>query len=173
MDLEHAPSEGVSLEQDLSETRLTLTRQRGGDLLKGLITAALILGLTLLWGGEAAAYTGAFLLPAGMLLNVVKTEITLGPRAIRVLRSAFWTRGEPEVVPYEAISTTRTEKGRLGTRVLVIERIGGPPIRIAHGTEEDHAQLAAAIDARRPVQPLPSAAELQAPAALRAMQARE
>lgn len=173
VELKHAPRDGVSLEHDLSETRLTLTRQRGGDAIKALVTVGLVLALTLIMGGDAAVYSGVFLIPAGLVLNLVKTEITLGPRAVRVKHMVFGAARDTQFVPYEAIARIETEKGRLGTRTLVIERVGADPIRIAHGTEEDHAELIAAIDARRPVQPLPDAADLQAPAGLRAMQARE
>ncbi|MCB9675878.1 MAG: hypothetical protein H6737_12220 [Alphaproteobacteria bacterium] len=172
MDLKHDPKEGISLAEDLAGQEITLTRKRGGYALLLVLTIGFMAVMAWL-GLELWSMSYAVLLMAGMALNQVKTTVALQQRALLVQRTVFGRGTSHETVPYEAIHALRLEPGRFGGHRLVVERVGQPELVIANGTRDDHEALRRAIDARRTIAPVATEAELQAPAELRALQARQ
>ncbi|MEZ4315941.1 MAG: hypothetical protein R3F61_00480 [Myxococcota bacterium] len=173
MDLPHDPRNGVSRSDDLSGTALTLTRRRGGDLVAGLFAGAAVIAAAVLTGWDVHLIGWPLLMLGGAVQNQFKTHVSLGARALTVERLALGQQREHVSVPYEALTAVEVAPGRLGGSTLLLHRVGAETIAIHHGTPSDHEALRLAIDARRPIQRVPTEAELREPAALRALRSKQ
>ncbi|MEZ4315940.1 MAG: hypothetical protein R3F61_00475 [Myxococcota bacterium] len=169
MALEHAPNDGVSVEEDLSGTRITLTRQRGGAVFAALLVTFSMLGLGWLTDGGIGSYTILVLMGAGFALNALKSELVLTSRALTVETRVFGRITAREIVPYEAITAMTPGVAAFGVATLTLERLDGPPVVLRHGTAEDLAEVARQIEAHRSGPASPE--EIAEPPELRALRA--
>jgi hypothetical protein len=172
VDLPNKPDEGVSVETDLSHTKVTLTQMRGSP---GIYAAVLVGMMALLYGAVGSdsftIYFFSLTLLATALLNALKTEVELGPRSVTIRRRTFGSERAVEVLPYDAIRSITFESGRFGRPVLVLSRMDGSSVRITRGTKSDLETLQLTLDSRRPIRRLDDADPV--PQSLRKLRARD
>ncbi len=169
VDLKHEPDEGVSIESDLSRTTVTLTRLRGAPVLFTMLLLTVLAIANGIVGSDIWSYVFPLFLMVSAVLNAVKTEVDLGPRAVTIRTLWFGRERACEVVPYDSIREITAPAGSYSGPRLQITRIDGSTVSIPHGTAEDLAELHRALDARRPIQPLPDPASAAPPAAIQRM----
>lgn len=104
----------------------------------------------------------------GLVLNQVHTEVELGARSLRILRTAFGRRRDRATVAYDEIAGVHTGRTWWGRPRLMVRRADGSAVVVSHGTADDLERLRAAIEARRPEAPVPVEAVAGA-AAVRAL----
>ncbi|MCA9567175.1 MAG: hypothetical protein KC656_05005 [Myxococcales bacterium] len=170
MALKHQPGEGIRIDEDLEGHTISLSRRRDGWILMTLLGVAAMFAAQILLDLNGWSYSYLLFLGVGMVLDQSRTRVTLGLHGLQVETTLVGRRTSREVVPWEAIESTRLVERRFGRQALEITRVGGPPLDITHGSKTDLMEIQQLVAARLEGRERVDAETTRGPEALRALQ---